>query len=66
MSIRARLAKLEHPITSPCFQLASRQRIAKLNPKDASPVAETIAQLEAAGDRLSLRLARALTRTLKD
>ncbi len=66
MSIRARLAKLEHPITSACFQLASRLRIAKLNQKDAPPAAETISKLEAAGDRLSLRLARALTRTLED
>ena len=65
MSIRTRLAKLENPINNPCFKLAARLRIAKLRPREASPVLEQIAKLESSCDWLSMRLYRALMREIK-
>lgn len=64
-SLRARIKKLEHPIHSPCFRLADRLRKARSEPRDETPIPDRIAKLEAAGDPLSLRLARAWTRALE-
>lgn len=65
MNIRGRLAKLEHPIHSPYVGLADRLRKARLSRRDETPIPEQIAKFEAAGDRISLRLARALTRAMR-
>ena len=63
MNIRARLERLEHPIfNNPCFRLAERLRLAKACPVEYRDPVEVIAKLELAGDKLSLRIARALQR----
>lgn len=64
-SISARVKKLENPFHNPFFRLADRLRKARLAPRDETPIADRIANYEAAGDRLSLRLARALTRVME-
>jgi len=65
MNIRSRLSALEKPLKDdPCRGLAKRLRAALDNPKVISDEenARTIAGLEAAGDPMSMRLARALCR----
>lgn len=62
MNIRTRLERLEKPASSICAGLADRLRAALNDPRESTPeeLQQRIVDLEKRGDKLALRIARAL------